>query len=281
MPMPFHRPLVALSLTDPDAEFLSYAAAMLDRDPAVPVRFLHVLAPRPGGIAGAARRSMAQASVEAAIRQHAPSLAGRSVVEIREGAPLDGVLQSAAADSSDVILLGHRRGRSGRRSLARRLASMAPSSVWLVPEGSAPVLSHMVVPTDFSEHSADALRFAIEMARERELGLLTSVHIGSDSSTSKYPEYAVEFEIADEDRFEDFLAEVDHAGVLVDRVFEDSAQPINAILDVALRTQSDLIVMSTRGRSAATAVLLGGVTSDVMAASPVPVLAVKARGVRA
>lgn len=276
--MPFLRPLVALSLSDADAELLSYAAVVLEGDPAVPVRFLHVLAPPLGGVSGVARLNLAQAAVEAAIGRHAPSLARQAVVEIREAARIDGVLQSAAVNSCDVILLGHRRGRSGRRSLARRLALMAPSSVWLVPQGTMPALSHMLVPTDFSDHSVDALKLAIGMARARGLGLLTSVHIRFDSSMSQYPEHTAEFEIAEEDHFDDFLAQVDQAGVLVDRVFEDSAQPTIAILRVAERTHSDLIVMSTRGRSAAAAVLLGSVTSDVIAASQVPVLAVKHYG---
>lgn len=276
--MPFRRPLVALSLSDPDAELLSYVQSVLHPDPAVPVRFLHVLAPPSGGVSGVARHNMAQAAVEAAVEQHAPALARQAIVEIREAARIDGVLQSAAANSSDVILLGHRRGRSGRRSLARRLALMAPSSVWLVPQGSAAALSHMLVPTDFSEHSVDALRLAVDMARVRGLERLTSVHIRFDSSMSQYPEHTQEFEVAEADHFDHFLAQVDRAGVEVDAVFEDSAQPTLAILRVAERTGSDLIVMNTRGRSAAAAVLLGSVTSDVMAASHLPVLAVKHYG---
>lgn len=276
--MPFRRPMVALSLSDPDNELLAYAAAALGADPSVPVRFLHVLAPPSGGVSGAARLGLAQSAVEAAVEQHAPSLAERAVVEIREAARIDGVLQSAAANSTDVILLGHRRKRSGRRSLARRLALMAPSSVWLVPQGSAASLTHMLVPTDFSEHSADALRLAIEMARVRGLDRVTSVHVRFDSSISDYPEHTAEFEIAEEDHFQKFLQPVDRTGVQVDAVFEDSAQPTIAILRVAERTATDLIVMNTRGRSAAAAVLLGSVTSDVMAASHLPVLAVKHYG---
>jgi SulP family sulfate permease len=276
--MPFGRPLVALSLSDPDAELLRYAAAVVVRDDATAVRFLHVLAPKAGVVAGEARRSRAQADVEALIEQHAPGLMQQAVIEIREGARIDGVLQSAAEHGSDVILLGHRRGRSGRRSLARRLALMAPSSVWLVPQGSAATLTHLLVPTDFSDHSLDALRLALEVAGARGLPRLTSVHVRFDSSLSMYPEHSAEFAIAEEEDFTRFLAGVDVRGVQVDPVFEDSAQPTIAILRVAERVKADLIVMSTRGRSAAAAVLLGSVTSEVMAASHLPVLAVKHYG---
>ena len=278
--MPFRRVLVALSLSDADGVLLRYAEAVVVGDEAQAVRFLHVLPPKAGGVAGEARRGVAQAAVEALIEEHAPRLAQQAVIEIREGARIDGVLQSAAANGNDVIVLGHRRGRSGRRSLARRLALMAPSSVWLVPQGSASTLTRMLVPTDFSEHSADALQLALTLARARGLRQLTSVHVRFDSSLSMYPEHSAEFAIAEEDDFHRFLEGVDVQGVQVDAVFEDSAQPTIAILRVAERVKSDLIVMNTRGRSAAAAVLLGSVTSEVMAASHLPVLAVKHYGRR-
>ena len=278
--MQFRRVLVALSLSDADGELLRYAEAVVVGDEAQAMRFLHVLPPKAGGVAGEARRGIAQAAVEALIEEHAPRLAQQAVIEIREGARIDGVLQSAAANGNDVIVLGHRRGRSGRRSLARRLALMAPSSVWLVPQGSATTLTRMLVPTDFSEHSADALQLALTLARARGLRQLTSVHVRFDSSLSMYPEHSAEFAIAEEDDFHRFLEGIDVQGVQVDAVFEDSAQPTIAILRVAERVKSDLIVMNTRGRSAAAAVLLGSVTSEVMAASHLPVLAVKHYGRR-
>ena len=276
--MPFSRALVALSLSDADAELLRYVAAVVVGDDGQAVRFLHVLPPKAGGVAGETRRGIAQAAAETLIEQHAPRLRPQAVIEIREGARIDGVLQSAATNDSDVIVLGHRRGRSGRRSLARRLALMAPSSVWLVPQGSASTLTRMLVPTDFSEHSADALRLALTLARARGLSQLTSVHVRFDSSLSTYPEHSAEFAIAEEHDFHRFLEGIDVRGVQVDAVFEDSAQPTIAILRVAERVKSDLIVMNTRGRSAAAAVLLGSVTSEVMAASHLPVLAVKHYG---
>jgi hypothetical protein len=44
---------------------------------------------------------------------------------------------------------------------------------------------------------------------------------------------------------------------------------------VAQQDETDLIVMATRGRSRAAAVLLGSTTSSAMAITPIPLLAVK------
>lgn len=278
MPDNFRRPLVALSLTDPDAGLLRYAAVAFGLDPALAVRFLHVLPPVPGGVAGEAKLEGVRNTIRVALEEYAPSLARNAILDVREDARIDGVLRAATEHDSDVVMLGHRRGRSGRRSLARRLALIAPSSVWLVPEGSAATLQRIVVPTDFSSYSADSLQVAVDLARQHGLSRVTVVHVRFDPSLSQYPEHTAEFKLAEVHDFEQFLASVDSGDIRVDYAFEDSPQPAEALVRAAERLRSDLIVMNTRGRSTAAAVLLGSVTSEVMASSHLPVLAVKHHG---
>ena len=274
----FRRPLVALSLTAPDNELLRYAAAAFGPDPSLAVRFLHVLAPVAGRVAGEAKLEAVRSTIRAGLEVHAPALARNAILDVREDARIDGVLRAATEHDSDVVMLGHRRARSGRRSLARRLALMAPSSVWLVPEGSGATLQRIVVPTDFSAYSADSLRVAIDVARQHGLTRLTVVHVRFDTSLSEYPEHTAEFARAEVHDFDQFLSGVETDGVRVDYTFEDSTRPAPALLGAAERLSADLIVMNTRGRSPAAAVLLGSVTSEVMAASHLPVLAVKHHG---
>lgn len=271
--VPFARPMVALSLSEPDEELLRYANLVLAQQRDAAVRFVHVLSPEADG--SPARLQGVRDSLATAICRHAPDLANRGVVEVRQDARVDGLLRVAAEHEHDVIVLGHRRGRSGRRSMARRLALMAPSSVWLVPQGSPARLSRIVVPTDFSDHSADALEVATGIANQHGLGECTALHVRFDPSLSQYPEHADHFRAAEEGDFARFLSEVDTRGVQVVPVFEDSAKPAVAILRAADRLGADLLVMNTRGRSAAAAVLLGSVTSEVMVATHLPVLVVK------
>jgi nucleotide-binding universal stress UspA family protein len=275
----FRRPLVALSLTGPDRDLLHYAAVAFGPDPSLAVRFLHVLPPVAGGVAGEGKLEGVRNTVRAALEEHAPALVRNAILDVREDAArVDGVLRAAAEHDSDVVMLGHRRARSGRRSLARRLALMAPSSVWLVPEGSSATLQRILVPTDFSASSADSLRVAAALAALHGLGHLTAVHVRFDPALSQYAEHSAEFRTVEVHDFEQFLAGVDTGSVRVDYAFEDSPMPAHALLRAAERLHADLIVMHTRGRSPAAAVLLGSVTSEVMAQSHLPVLAAKHDG---
>ncbi|MBW3539496.1 MAG: universal stress protein [Planctomycetes bacterium] len=76
------------------------------------------------------------------------------------------------------------------------------------------------------------------------------------------------------------LESTDCHGVQVEPLFEESTHVPQAILRVAGRHEIDLIVMNTRGRSRAAAVLLGSVTSETLAATSVPLLALKHFGSR-
>jgi nucleotide-binding universal stress UspA family protein len=196
------------------------------------------------------------------------------------GARLDQILRLAVELNRDLIVLGHRRIRSGRRALARRLAMVAPASVWLVPEVAPPRITGILVPSDFSSHSADALAVAVEVARTVGLQRVQVIHVFFDPSTVRYDEHVDEIIGQEEAAFDKFVAGVDTGGIEVEPVFVEGARPAQDILRMAGRYGSDLIVMNTRGRSQAASVLLGSTTSAVMAAASVPVLAVKHFGAR-
>ena len=209
-----------------------------------------------------------------------PALACNLKFLVAEGSRLDRILETAAREERDLIVLGHRRMRSGRRSLARRTAMVAPSSVWLVPEGSPPEISSLLVPTDFSEHSSDALAVAVNVARAAQVRELRALHVFFDASTVRFDEHLEEILGEEEEQFQKYISRVDTAGIEVEPIYHESTRPSQAILRVAERCGSDLVVMNMRGRSQAAFVLLGSNTSEALAATTVPLLAVKHFGSR-
>jgi sulfate permease, SulP family len=276
----FTRPQVALSLTEPDRELLRYAGELGRIFAWQEAHFAHV-APKSDG-AAAGDPSASEARMRKEVDQHFGRLAAdfRAVFHAVEGARLDQLLNLAAVHSRDLVVMGHRRARSGRRSLARRMAMISPASVWLVPEGSPPIVSRILVPTDFSSHSADALKVAVDVARAANIREVQAVHIFFDPSTIRYDEHVAEVVGQEESAFAKFLAEVDTQGVGVEPIIQEGTHPAQDILRVAERYNTDLIIMNTRGRSNAASVLLGSVTSDTMASTHVPLLAVKHFGGR-
>jgi len=279
MTSPFARPQVALSLTDPDRELLRYAGQLARLFAWREVHFSHVQANQDGTVFDSATwvERMRQE-----VEQHFGSATAelRSVFHAAEGPRLDQLLNLAAVHSRDLVVMGHRRARSGRRSLARRMAMISPASVWLVPEGSSTRISKILVPTDFSSHSVDALKVAISVAQAANVKSVQAVHIFFDPSTIRYDEHVAEVVGQEQAAFETFVAGVDTQGVAVEPIIQEGTHPAQDILRVAERQGSDLIVMNTRGRSNAASVLLGSVTSDTMAATHIPLLTVKHFGGR-
>jgi sulfate permease, SulP family len=269
----FERPLVALSLADADQSLLEYAAMLAKTLAWDDILFAHVAAndPQPWlqRLGDEVRRVFGE-----------PSPSARHAFHAAPGARLDQIVGLTVEHHRDLVVLGHRRARSGRRSLARRLAMIAPASVWLVPEGSPAKIEDILVPIDFSDHSADALAVAVHIARCRGLRSVRAVHVFFDPSTIRYDEHVEEIRGQEEAAFERFIAPIDRQGVEVEPIFIEGTRTADDILSLTDRSGTDLVVMSTRGRSRAASVLLGSVTSDSLANTKVPLLAVKHFGSR-
>jgi nucleotide-binding universal stress UspA family protein len=276
----FSQPLVGLSLSEADDGLLQYVGRLAEWFEWKDVQFAHVAA----GAANA--KTWQPLDLQARMRAEVERLCGdvapreAPAFHAARGDRLDEILRLTVEHERDLVIVGHRRITSGRRSLARRLAMVAPTSVWLVPEGSPPQIDHILVPTDFSSHSADALAVAVGVARAAGLAQLHVIHVFFDPSTVRYDEHVHEVLGQEEEAFKRFVAGVDTRGVEIEPVFIEGTKPAKVIIRMAERYGTNLIVMNTRGRSQAASVLLGSTTSETMAATKVPLLAVKHFGGR-
>jgi len=197
---------------------------------------------------------------------------------VRTGIRIDSLLEFITAHGSDMVLLGHRRIRSGQRSLAKRLAMIAPSSVWLVPEGAPVQISNVMAAIDFSQSSGDSLSVATQIAKAAGLPSCTALHVYFDQLTIRYDERAEEIRLNEQQSFDTFVASLNLHDVNVIPQFMEGNNVARTILYAAAQQQSDLLVMNTRGRSQSASILLGSVTSQVMTETPVSMLAVKHYG---
>jgi nucleotide-binding universal stress UspA family protein len=275
----FTRPLTALSLTAPDEELLRYASLVAAASGCEEARFAHVAADGNDPLPASELQTLRE-RLQAEVAAHFSAAVPRREFDVVQGPRVDQLLSLSEQHRSDVIVLGHRRMRSGRRSLARRLALVAPCSVWLVPEGSPARVSSILVPVDFSSHSRDALALATSLAAAQGLPHVLVLHVFFDPSTIRYDEHVDEIRGNEETALAEMLAATDCHGVRVEPLYEESTHVSQTIVRVAEREGADLIVMNTRGRSRAAAVFLGSVTSDTLAATHIPLLAVKHFGRR-
>jgi len=140
-------------------------------------------------------------------------------------------------------------------------------------------ITNILVPTDFSACSEQALDYAIDLASrlDAKVQLLSVVGIPSYG----VPELGVgvtaamiDSVIADNQNALDRLA---RERKLVSNTVVRAGDPRDVILQTAEELESDLIVMGTHGRRGISRALLGSVTEMIVRTSPVPVLTVRGK----
>jgi nucleotide-binding universal stress UspA family protein len=269
-PALYSRILIAASDTDADRGLLQYASALLATQPGTEVFVAHV-----------APAAFPASQLE---QRLSPFLTGTSRQQLSfhvlSGPREDSLLGFAYERSCELILLGHHKSHSGRRSLARRLAMKAPCSVWLVPNGSPPAIRRMLIPVDFSPRSADVLFEATALAQTLGLEECLALHVHFSALPPDGEEEEEIRQITENNDFWLFAAPVDLHGIDVTPLFEEGANIAHTIERVARERNVDLIVMGTRGRSRSAAILLGSETDEMMINTQLPLLAVKHFGNR-
>jgi nucleotide-binding universal stress UspA family protein len=273
----YRRLAVGLTRTATDPGLLRYAAMVARLGTAAEVRFVHVLPADPAPDPAAVREEL-----RAAVRDHFTDVPDTvtTAFDVLPGPLFDRLLAYTAEQPIDLLLLGHRRDHPGRWALARRLGMTAPASVWMVPEGSPAALDRILVPVDFSDHTADSLRVAASMAALAGHAECLALHVYFNEATVTYEGYDAILRGREAEAFEQFVAPIDTQGVRVTPVFEEGANVAHVVNRVAERDGCDLVVMASRGRSRSAAILLGSVAEETIRETRVPLLVVKHYGAR-
>ena len=134
----------------------------------------------------------------------------------------------------------------------------------------------ILVPTDGSEESMDALEEAIELAKltDATLDVLFVADTAQDSVTVVGTDVIDALEREGEEIVGEVVERARESGVDVESEVVQG-DPSRAIVDHAERIGADVIVMGTHGRRGLSRMLLGSVTEAVIRTSPVPVLSVR------
>lgn len=275
----FRRALIALHRTDQDAVLLAYAGMLARQEIIGELHFVHV---RPGS------ESPTDSLQDAAIVEEMKAETRRQLAdlpgsiphrhELRRGPLIDRLLEYAAAAHVDLALVGHRQDHPLRRSLARRLTKLAPCSLWLVPEGSAPSISRILAPIDFSPPAAEALGVAVQLGALMGMDEVTALHVYFDESRTTYEGADESVRGEESSHFNAFVAPIDTLGVKIVPLFREGVHPAHTIRQVVDELSVDLTVLETRGRTPSSAVLLGSVAQETLVESRGPVLVVKNSG---
>lgn len=233
---------------------------------------------------------MSEASAQLAEFKHGAYARGiAATTRMATGLPSEEVSIAAQAEDTDLVIVGTR-GKSGLAhvllgSTAERLIRTAPCPVVAVhmpeleyPAGHGMTLDRILVPTDLSDCSLEAVQYARVVASQAKASI-ELLHVMEPSS------YGIDFTMessaereqkrkAAAGRLEALSTELSSEGIAV-KISLLGGTPADTILEVANKTSSNLIVMGTHGRRGLSHVLAGSVTEAVLRRGTVPVLAVR------
>ncbi|HNQ91005.1 MAG TPA: universal stress protein [Verrucomicrobiota bacterium] len=286
----FRNLLVHLDLEGAhDGAAVRYASAVSRLSRSLRIEFVHT-APSAHLIPGFSEDSpapaaqwlpQAQAAVEALVRRHFRGPPGGRVrVRVLGGAGFRDLLDQLRHGDTDLVILGK---SETNVPFAEKLARKAPCSVMVVPPVRSVVYRRILVPTDFSEHSARAMEVAVAFARARQVKRLVCfngypIPSGHHRTGIAREQIREDTETWRQSRFEEFRQQIELEGVATELICRESPLAARGILQEARRQESDLLVMGARGMDALAAALLGSTTAQVVRESPIPTLVVKPKG---
>jgi nucleotide-binding universal stress UspA family protein len=137
-------------------------------------------------------------------------------------------------------------------------------------------LRRILVPTDFSQTSEAALRYAAALARafKAQLHLLHVPEHPGEAAEAEYPIGLFEtMQNAAHERLGDLLTEAEMRELQPVRAMR-LGRPTDEIVRYASEHEIDLIVMGTHGREGVARMLLGSVAEKVVRRAACPVLTV-------
>ena len=210
----------------------------------------------------------------------------RFKIDVKEGNPLETLIETADANNADLVLIGHNVTQTHHGVLTKNFARQVRSNALMVPSKAKNSLKKILIPVDFSQNSAAALRTGIainnQLEKPAKIGLVHTYHLPANFSAYRFNESKV-MEMLEEDR-ENAL----HA-FIEDHVPKDDRSRIDPILlkhnhysighhiaSFAENHKFDLIIMGAKGHSKVSLMLMGSVTEKVLSLTKkIPVLVVK------
>jgi nucleotide-binding universal stress UspA family protein len=140
-------------------------------------------------------------------------------------------------------------------------------------------LEHLLVATDFSACSKEALDYAVQLAQKMK-GRLTLLHVfespffyPTETALGNYPEvyqWLHDFKQEELKKLNTLTDEARKEGLPVESLFKEGAPSVE-ILRTAKELHADLIVLGTHGRKGLSHVMMGSVAERVAREAPCPV----------
>lgn len=273
------------------AQLAIQRAAQLGQEHHADLEILHVveeLPPeeecQPSETLDAAKRELAKLATTIV------SAGGLSRQKVEQGKDFVAIIHRARQIQAGLIVIGahgdHAPSSSFFGTTAQKLARKSSIPLLVVKQSPQLPYRRLLVATDLSTASRQAMEFAMTVAPQAEIDLLHVHQFWGESRLSLAgagPEdrsrYRLQYEASVSTMLKEWLEEIDLGGRRVD-LHVRQGNPALVISHLAAEREADLVVMGTTGRSGLPYILLGSVAEKVMQIVPCDALVVRPQGFR-
>ena len=206
---------------------------------------------------------------------------------VKEGQLAKKVLKLTSEKSADMILIGRKVSLPGSGVGVQRLARRASCSLLIIPENSIPKIDKILVPSDFSDYSKDALEEAILISERsgKDIEIVCqnvyTVPSGYHFTGKTRAEFAEIMRTHAEIKYKKFIRKIDTKGIKISPLYtqDDDEDPVEDIINKAGEIHADGIIIGAKGRTAATALFLGSVAERLIQLNDkIPLLVTRPKG---
>jgi nucleotide-binding universal stress UspA family protein len=211
-------------------------------------------------------------------------------VIVEHGQVTKNLLKIASEEKVDLIVLGRKNEKKGGGVLLNRIARRAGCSLLIVPKGAEFKTDTILVPTDFSDYSKQAMDKAISFARKSKSHVkivVQNVYIvptGYHYTGKSFEEFGVIMKENAKKDYHVFINQFDIEGFDVVDVYslDKDDDIITDIFRSAKTRKANLIIIGAKGRTATTALFIGSKAEKlIQLESHTPLLVIRPKGKRA
>lgn len=216
-------------------------------------------------------------------RELAEDLAAADVpteVVVTKGDPLARIMETADSYGCSLIVTGIARSETLGRLLlgttVEKLARQARQPVLVVKNRPRKPYRDVLVATDFSAGSRQALRAALQLVPNAELTLFNAYEVPFQSASTPGDAAADNFHQTAQARARQFIAETPElAQAAPPKVVLQAGQPETVLSEYSFNHRSDLVVAGTHGLTGILRTAIGSVAERLLEALPSDMLIVR------
>ena len=203
---------------------------------------------------------------------------------VKQGSPVESFLKVSKDHDADLVIMGRKKSLEGSGLLSGQIVRKSPASILFVTETFQSTLKDILLPIDFSRHSATAYHLARQFKSQGNAQIrfshIYSVPIGYYKTGKSYHEFA---EIMKQHAMHDLTLfsrknEIEDS-LKCEYLLAGKGSKAQLIYNHAHETGADLILIGSRGRTVTSALLIGSIVEKLLQIDvDIPILVVKNKG---